>query len=93
MNAQNSTPSTHPVRNLGPLFAGAAALLFALGVFALTGNVVLALVTSMPIGVALGIALNERADARPTDPVRRAWLAGATLIGVLVFIALYFFVA
>ncbi|MCB0636284.1 MAG: hypothetical protein KDC54_06685 [Lewinella sp.] len=85
--------TNHPIQafpGAGYLLGGALTILFGIGFFIWSKDVTLALIAAVPIGLTMGIALEQRfrqGEAMVSEKGRIA-LWGLLLLGVIVFFAL-----
>ncbi|MCB0840496.1 MAG: hypothetical protein KDD99_27710, partial [Bacteroidetes bacterium] len=63
-------------------------------VFLISNDFAIAISASLPIGVAVGIALEEKMQRGkdPINPKSINWMIGLLVLGIIVFIALFFLI-
>lgn len=91
-NSENQNPKVF--KGLGFLLGFAIAIVTAIAVFVLSNNFGVSISASVPIGVTLGIALEQKFQSNKVivNPKATKVLIGLLSLGVMVFIALFFFV-
>ncbi|RFF31042.1 hypothetical protein [Wenzhouxiangella sediminis] len=85
MKADSSQKIPAPSREMGYLIGAIIGFVFAIAIFALTEQVVVAIAASVPIGLTLGIALAEQPIQERPGRRKRLFLSIAVLIGIVAF--------
>ncbi|MCP4977570.1 MAG: hypothetical protein GY931_15565 [Maribacter sp.] len=81
-------------KGAGWLFAFALAIVGAIVVFTLSNNFAAAISGAIPIGVAMGMGLEQKFQQKtePVNPQKTKRMVGLLSLGILIFVAFYFFV-
>jgi len=91
-NSENGNPKVF--KGLGFLLGFAIAIVATIAVFVLSNNFGISISASVPIGITLGISLEQKFQGSKdiVNPKATKMLIGLLSLGVLAFIALFFFV-
>lgn len=80
-DSRHHTPS--PGQDVGYLIGAVVGLLFAIGIYALTEEIVIAIAASVPIGLTLGMALAEQSSHKHPSRRKKTFLVTILLLGIV----------
>ena len=81
-------------KGAGYLLGSAITFVAGILVFLISNDFAIAISASLPIGITVGVALEEKIQKgkEPISPKAINWMIGLLVLGIIVFIALFFLI-